>query len=172
MSATPFRRISSRNWGLFTVVVTRDGATGGAWGQELRKNSLSPPPPSAIEFSKIAMHCWHFRNLLAMFLEGFSNFEPIRKVWSVKILLASLAVGTLTIFAPQHFFPVTISAVKKSTVEIYLFALPSYILYLLINQKQEYCHFKLCPCPKISKFPGMSSLEALYMRPDMELRTT
>ena len=50
----------------------REGATGGAWGQEIPlTKSLSPT--SAIEFLKTAM-CRHFRDLLVMFCRILSSF--------------------------------------------------------------------------------------------------
>ena len=61
----------------------------------------------ALEFLKIAMHCWHCCNLLVMSLESCVKLETNRKVWPIKNLLA---VSTLTIFVPQHFFTGTIPA--------------------------------------------------------------
>ena len=52
----------------------RDGATGGTWGAgDPQKNPLSPPP-SALEFLKISVHCRHSRNLLVMLLESVVAF--------------------------------------------------------------------------------------------------
>ena len=61
---------------------------------ELEGGQESPKftePPLALEFLKIAMHCRHFRNLLVMFSKVLSNFQSIRKEWSVKIMLRSLS---------------------------------------------------------------------------------
>ena len=60
-------------------------------------------PLSALELLKIATVCTVGTsvNCLSCFKRVLSNFEPIRKVWSVKILLALLAVGTLTILSPS-----------------------------------------------------------------------
>ena len=51
----------------------RDGAGGGAWGVGAPQN-FTEPPPSALEFLKISVHCQHFRNLLVMFLESVVAF--------------------------------------------------------------------------------------------------
>ena len=54
------------------TLLRRDGASGGLEGGRIHQNSLRPP--SALEFLKNAMQCWHFRNLLPMFLESVAAF--------------------------------------------------------------------------------------------------
>ena len=54
--------------------VGRDGATGGAWGGQEPPKKFTEPPPSALEFLKISVHCRHSRNLLVMLLESVVAF--------------------------------------------------------------------------------------------------
>ena len=50
--------------------ITRDGATGGAWGGRTPQRFTEP----ALEFLKIFVHCRHSRNLLVMLLESVVAF--------------------------------------------------------------------------------------------------
>ena len=66
------------NWASFSCLpmkalfagMARPGVLG---GQEPPQKSTDPPP-SALEFLKISVHCRHFRNLLVMFLESVVAF--------------------------------------------------------------------------------------------------
>ena len=51
--------------------MARPGVLG---GQEPPKKFTEPPPPSALEFLKISVHCRHLRNLLVMLLESVVAF--------------------------------------------------------------------------------------------------